>query len=327
MPESLNVLVERASKGEIQPRFTPRRTILSKIPFWKEQQPDDDGVLLPTIVSISESIKDLQKAFDEIGDEISPLRTKVSGIKPTDPNASELGGLLKKIADLTVAQRTKKDQIELLTKQLASLTGTNVLIAERDLVLSNFSVIENFYIRASGSVTLDSPVRSQLLALDQSLRPGLPIQPGDTALFSITLMTKETVLFRPVQYQLQYSLNFSFDPERKESRTGVCGQVVTIRSPIGSVMLGSILGGVLGYIAHFLQQPTAHSTTFWKEFGLCSLTIILSAISVVFLARKSDAQSMVSVEDFWGGVVIGFLIGYSGTSAFQGIAGNQGANR
>jgi hypothetical protein len=46
------------------------------------------------------------------------------------------------------------------------------------------------------------------------------------------------------------------------------------------------------------------------------LAIILSGMAVVFLARKSDAQSFVSVEDFWGGMLMGFLVGYTGTSFF-----------
>ena len=33
-----------------------------------------------------------------------------------------------------------------------------------------------------------------------------------------------------------------------------------------------------------------------------SVSIILSAVAIVFMARKSDTQSFLSVEDFWGGV-------------------------
>jgi hypothetical protein len=43
--------------------------------------------------------------------------------------------------------------------------------------------------------------------------------------------------------------------------------------------------------------------------------------AIVFAARKTDAQSFVTVEDFWGGLLVGFLIGYSGTAAFSDITG------
>ena len=37
---------------------------------------------------------------------------------------------------------------------------------------------------------------------------------------------------------------------------------------------------------------------------------------VVAFARKSSAQPLVSVEDFWGGLVIGFTVGYFGFHQF-----------
>lgn len=48
---------------------------------------------------------------------------------------------------------------------------------------------------------------------------------------------------------------------------------------------------------------------------------ILSVAAVIFAARKSDVQSFVSVEDFWGGALVGFLIGYSGATVFEGLTG------
>jgi hypothetical protein len=44
--------------------------------------------------------------------------------------------------------------------------------------------------------------------------------------------------------------------------------------------------------------------------------------AIIFSARKAEAQSFVTVEDFWGGLLIGFLIGYSGTTIFAKITGS-----
>ncbi|MFD0346412.1 hypothetical protein ACFQ0M_10610 [Kitasatospora aburaviensis] len=55
--------------------------------------------------------------------------------------------------------------------------------------------------------------------------------------------------------------------------------------------------------------------------GSLLLAVILSTAAIVFAARKSEAQSFVTVEDFWGGVLVGFLIGYSGTAAFAELTG------
>lgn len=44
-------------------------------------------------------------------------------------------------------------------------------------------------------------------------------------------------------------------------------------------------------------------------------------MAVVFVARKSETQSFVTVEDFWGGMVTGFLVGYAGVAFFQSLTG------
>jgi hypothetical protein len=56
--------------------------------------------------------------------------------------------------------------------------------------------------------------------------------------------------------------------------------------------------------------------------GTVILAMILSAIAIIFLAGKSDAQSFISVEDFWGGILVGFMIGYTGTSFFAHSLGD-----
>jgi hypothetical protein len=87
-------------------------------------------------------------------------------------------------------------------------------------------------------------------------------------------------------------------------------------------MSGAIIGGAAGYLASFLQNFANELTVDWlQSVILFFLTMILSAMSVVFLARKSETQVLISVEDFWGGLVIGFLVGYTGITFFNNIAG------
>ncbi len=44
------------------------------------------------------------------------------------------------------------------------------------------------------------------------------------------------------------------------------------------------------------------------------LSVVLSTIVIVAFARKKDAQPFMSVEDFYGGLFVGFLVGYNGDS-------------
>jgi hypothetical protein len=45
--------------------------------------------------------------------------------------------------------------------------------------------------------------------------------------------------------------------------------------------------------------------------------MVLSLIATVALSRKSGSQGFITVEDFFGGFVIGTLIGYQGAGYFN----------
>jgi hypothetical protein len=231
--------------------------------------------------------------------------------------------------ELARQYETTSERAAQIKAQLVTLTGTSAIITEGDLSLANFSLHGSLYVQAKGNIHLDAPQTAPVRALDSSsLRPGIDaLQPGNTAVYSLVLATKRTLFFRPIQYTLEYSINFSFDKGRSLTYTNSASQDLTIRAPVTSVMGGAILGGVAGYVARFLQEfskglKSIDLATNWAVFLLTlGVTVILSAMAVVFLARKSETQSLLSIEDFWGGLVIGFLVGYTGTSAFESFAG------
>jgi hypothetical protein len=268
----------------------------------------------------------LESARDKVKTDIDQLTagkslTEKLKISETDP---EMKLLMAELSEKTKQLDMKRERMGILRDEIIVLSGSSAIIADADLTLRNFSVARNFYIRAKGKVILDSPVKTPVVTLDSSLRPGDALQPGNTAVYSLLLTTKSRLLFRPIQYSLQHSLNFSFDGARTEVHTNTANQLMTIRAPITSVMVGAIIGGMAGFGAKGLQDlqaiPPVEAPLAWTGW---LLTPILSAMAVVFLARKSETQSMVSVEDFWGGLVIGFLVGYGGATAFEGFANIQ----
>ena len=59
-------------------------------------------------------------------------------------------------------------------------------------------------------------------------------------------------------------------------------------------------------------QSTGTSTSLTSVVLSIVLSMILSSITVVSFARKSGVQQILSVEDFYGGLFLGFLIGILG---------------
>jgi hypothetical protein len=164
-----------------------------------------------------------------------------------------------------------------------------------------------------------------------SIPARVALQPGSTDVWTIRLESKRTPFFIPAKFKLQLTVIYGLeqppvdDHERdgRELYSNTTPFTVQVRAALWSVILGSVFGGVIGSIARSLQGeggavafsgPHANST-----IGALLLAAILSGAAVLFSARKSDTQSFVTVEDFWGGLLVGFLIGYSGTAAFAKI--------
>ena len=169
--------------------------------------------------------------------------------------------------------------------------------------------------------------------LEGSLPEGAALQPGNTAVYTIIMKTKNFLLFRPSQYRLQFSVNFCFARDSKDERVSgnlensedlfanTVAASLSIRASIYSVIIGSALGGLLGAVARLLQSEALTFQNLPNSLVSISLSIILSITAIIFLARKSGTQSFVSVEDLWGGMLIGFLVGYSGVSFFENLTG------
>jgi len=330
--KALEVLLNEAIEGEVPQGH--RWVLASHWPFIRRQ----------AIPDVQDSIKYLASQIKTLDEKLSELDTSRGEVEARIEAATQ-GKTLQEKLDLYKSDENLKQQLELVSQlakraeeirerlamlrnSLVAITDGSAIIADGDLTLSNVTLPGSLYVQAKGDVHFESSLRTPVAVLDSSLRPGVDaLQPGNTAVYSLALTTKSSLFFRPIQYMLQYSINFSFDQARSQTHTNSASQPLTIRAPITSVMTGAVIGGIVGYMASTLQtlsqapvgQPLVGHWT--PLLVTLAVTVILSAMAVVFLARKSETQSLVSIEDFWGGLVIGFLVGYTGTKAFESFAG------
>lgn len=183
-----------------------------------------------------------------------------------------------------------------------------------------------------GSRAADEPER---VPLTGSLPKGVALQPGCTDVWTIRLGTGKNPFFLPAKYHLQLTAVYGQEPPDRRERneegspmrrvfSNTTSFTVPVKAALWKVMLGGVIGGAVGSIARSLQdaktqQALLSTTNLSSTIGALVLAVILSGAAIVFSARKSEAQSFVTVEDFWGGLLVGFLIGYSGTAAFGNI--------
>ena len=185
--------------------------------------------------------------------------------------------------------------------------------------------------RSGGSIRIDDyqgmmePERVPLL---QSLPKGAALQPGSTEVSTIRLGTGRNPFFVPARYHLQITVIYGLEPEEVKERklySNTASFTIPVRAALWSVLLGGVLGGIFGSLGRALQGYGSIGGLIGQHGGVVAgaltLAVILSGAAVVFGARKADSQSFITVEDFWGGVLVGFLIGYSGTAAFTQLTG------
>jgi hypothetical protein len=96
-----------------------------------------------------------------------------------------------------------------------------------------------------------------------------------------------------------------------------------VRPPLLSMTIGAVAGSVLGTLAQIFRDHGTSGLSYvrhgYPEYGGAGLlAVILATIAVAFASRRSaDSQPVVTIENFWGGVTAGFLIGFVGQDYFQ----------
>ena len=143
------------------------------------------------------------------------------------------------------------------------------------------------------------------------------LQPGDSTVKQFVLRTRRWLLFTPLTHTFQIQVNYSGDGV-DHTDTVAYGQ--SIGATIGAISIGACCGAVLGAV---LKQLSSADGTGAPPVGRAIIVALLASLAVVVaFARKTTAQPVVSVEDFWGGALIGFTVGFSGLGQFSGIFGN-----
>lgn len=207
-----------------------------------------------------------------------------------------------------------------------------------------FSTSDNARI---GTIELYDPshydiAKSGALKLKTSLPSDNPLQCGSTMVATAQLNVKNSVFFTPAKYRLQFTVNYTFDNPYKKALdesdsilvreqverynsmnvfSNTVSHPLQIRPSVGSMIVGATIGGLVGSVTRLLKVTPSLKQLSPDHLIAIIVAVSLSAIAVVFVARKSDNQSFITVEDFWGGLLIGFLVGYTGTSFFETITG------
>lgn len=161
---------------------------------------------------------------------------------------------------------------------------------------------------AEGFATIDR----DSLSKGQKPAPYL-LQPDDRICKQIVLTTKgdfpqwRMLSFTPIKLLLEIQVRYGVD---YRTHFDTVKTELDIQVGLKAIMAGAIIGGILGGFVRLWSDKN-------YDFGISNLSYIaisvaFSAMAVVAFARKTGVQKIVSIEDFFGGLLIGFFVGFQG---------------
>jgi hypothetical protein len=95
---------------------------------------------------------------------------------------------------------------------------------------------------------------------------------------------------------------------------------------IGISIFPSLSGMIFGTLIGSLLVTFTTSTynmfdlkNIADNFSIIIVNLILGFIAGIVLMRREDVQSFITIEDFWGGILIGFIVAYTGKQFLEGL--------
>ena len=138
------------------------------------------------------------------------------------------------------------------------------------------------------------------------------LQPHCDAVAHFYVSTGNWLLCIPTRQALSTQIRYRINGKEK---TQVIHADFEVKPPLLSMVIGAIIGATLGSSAKALNAPT--SPSFASMAVSIGSSVVMSMIAAIALSRKTGTQGFITVEDFYGGFVVGALIGYGGSSYFE----------
>ncbi len=141
-------------------------------------------------------------------------------------------------------------------------------------------------------------------------------------LASFEIKTASWLLVKPKVLELHALIKYRIGTQ---ARSQVIPVAISIQPPVKSIIIGSVSGSVLGFLARQLNSglPVASLLAINMLISILGIIIMASILAVV-LSRQESSKGFVTLEDFYGAFVVGAILGYTGTKYFDNIITSTG---
>lgn len=142
----------------------------------------------------------------------------------------------------------------------------------------------------------------------------IEIQPGDSITNVFVLRTKKGITFTPTSFSLDVTVQYDVD---LTTHNQTIPYILDIQAAQSSVIIGAVVGSIFGVVV--TEIKSLFDGQWLTVLPRIITTMIISAFAVIAFARKAGVQPIIAVQDIWGGLLVGFLVGYSGTQVLGNL--------
>jgi hypothetical protein len=165
-------------------------------------------------------------------------------------------------------------------------------------------------------------LQDRIKSLASNISNEVTLYPGNSTIQVFTLRTNRSILFSPSTYNLNMEIEYNAD---SYDQRDIIAYPLSIAASVGTMMFGAGFGSALGYFVKdiFTEKTVLTAVTAGTTDTIIPATlafianIVLGVMSVLIFSRKKDVQTLITIEDFWGGVLVGFVVGYMGKAFFE----------
>lgn len=140
---------------------------------------------------------------------------------------------------------------------------------------------------------------------NNNIETGIVLSPGGTVSFPFTI--KAPNLFRVHEIDVQFRVIFH-DPYTDSATINTLGKRIKVYPSEFAIPTGGMLGAVAGYGIKLglIQSGSTHS-----HFSIIALiaSVFLGLVVALITSKRPDTYKVITVEDFWGGFIIGAIAG------------------
>lgn len=182
---------------------------------------------------------------------------------------------------------------------------------EIDTDLSGYDTV-NITVDEGAKVKFSQQTESLPEVLQPAEKKSMTIEPHCEAIAYFEISTGGWLFFTPTRRSLSTLVRYRVNNREK---TQVITSEFDVRPPLLSMVVGAVIGSVLGTLAKVLNTvKTLEGQPLIVSLGAA---VVMSLIATIALSRKTGTQGFITVEDFFGGFVVGALIGYGGSAYFE----------